>query len=348
MQEAQTWRELLGTIIRDPQEKQRLADELQVGPISLMRWVNGQATPRPQKLWELINALPQHRPVLLELIGREFEGFIIAFERISDDTSQEIPSAFYARVLSAYSTTPRLLRSTSISSLILQQALAHLDPNKQGMSITVVLCSTPRPGGKVRSLRETMGRGTYPWKSHLDNQALLLGYESLAGYAVTTFRSVANQNIKEGQTFFPVLRTEYEESAAACPLLQGNRVAGCLLVASNKVNYFTPARQALIKNYANLLVLACEPEDFYDQQSIELGIMPSLEAQQPYFAHFQQHVTDLMVRTAAEEHPMTRTQAELEIWQQLEEEFLRLSGQVAKNTQDQGAFDVNSSGFIQE
>src|SRR6266571_2964511 len=292
MQEAQTWRELLGTIIRDPQEKQRLADELQVGPISLMRWVNGQATPRPQKLWELINALPQHRPVLLELIGREFEGFIIAFERISDDTSQEIPSAFYARVLRAYSTTPRLLRSTSISSLIFQQ--------------------------------------------------------SLAGYAVTTFRSLANQNIKEGQTFFPVLRTEYEESAAACPLLRGNRVAGCLLVASNKVNYFTPARQALIQNYANLLVLACEPEAFYDQQSIELGIMPSLEAQQPYFAHFQQRVTDLMVRTAAEEHPMTRTQAELEIWQQLEEEFLRLSGQEAKNTQYQGAIDVNSSGFIQE
>src|SRR5258708_19786545 len=101
MQEAQTWRELLGTIIRDPQEKQRLADELQVGPISLMRWVNGQATPRPQKLWELINALPQHRPVLLELIGREVEGFIVPFERISDNTSQEIPSSFSAPFLNS-------------------------------------------------------------------------------------------------------------------------------------------------------------------------------------------------------------------------------------------------------
>ena len=227
MQEAQTWRELLGNIIRDPQEKQRLADELQVGPITLVRWVNGQVKPRPQKLQELMNALPQHRQVLLKLIGEEFQDFISALEEMSEDTSQEIPSAFYARVLSAYSTTPRLLRSSSISSLILQQALAHLDPNRQGMSITVVLCSTPKPGDKVRSLRETLGRGTFPWKSHLENQVRLLGYESLAGYAVTTFRSLANQNIKEGQTFFPVLRTEYEESAAACPLLRGNRVAGC-------------------------------------------------------------------------------------------------------------------------
>ncbi len=327
MQEAQTWRELLGNIIRDPQEKQRLADELQVGPITLMRWVNGQVKPRPQKLQELMNALPQHRQVLLKLIGEEFQDFTSALEEMSKDRSQEIPSAFYARVLSAYSTTPRLLRSSSISSLILQQALAHLDPNKQGMSITVVLCSTPRPGDKVRSLRETLGRGTFPWKSHLENQARLLGYESLSGYAVSTFRFVVNQNIEEGQTFFPVLRTEHEESAAACPLLQANRVAGCLLVASNKANYFTPARQALIQNYTNLLVLACEPEGFYDQQSVELGIMPSLEVQQPHFAHFQQRITDLMVRTAAEGHPLARMQAELEIWQQLEEELLRLSGQ---------------------
>ena len=327
MQEAQTWRTLLGTIIEDPQERQRLAGELEVGPITLTRWANGQATPRLQKLQELTNALPQHRPLLLELLGREFEDFISAFESINADTSPEIPAAFYARVLSTYSTTPHLLRSTSISSLILQQALAHLDPNRLGMSITVVLCSTPRPGGKVRSLRETLGRGTHPWKSHLDNQALLLGYESLAGYAVTTFRCLANQNIKEGQTFLPVLRTGYEESAVACPLLQGNRVAGCLLAASNKVNYFTPVRQALIRSYANLLVLACEPEDFYDQQSIALGIMPSLEAQQSYFAHFRQRVTALMVQTAAEERPMTRKQAELEIWQQLEEEFLHLSAQ---------------------
>jgi hypothetical protein len=327
MQEPQTWRELLGNIIRDPQEKQRLANELRIGPIALRRWVNGQVKPHPQKLQELMNALPQYRQVLLELIGKEFQDFIIALEEISEDTSQEIPSAFYTRVLSAYSTTPHLLRSSSISSLILQQALAHLDPNKQGMSITVVLCSTPRQGDKVRSLREMLGRGTFPWKSHLDDQARLLGYESLAGYAVTTFRFVVNQNIKEGQTFFPVLRTEYEESAAACPLLQANRVAGCLLVASHKANYFTPARQALIQNYANLMVLACEPEGFYDQQSIELGIMPSFEAQQPYFAHFQQRITDLMVRIAAEGYPMTRAQAELEIWLQLEEEFLRLSEQ---------------------
>ncbi len=38
----ETWRSLLKSIISDPQERQRLAEELGIKPITLIRWVNGE------------------------------------------------------------------------------------------------------------------------------------------------------------------------------------------------------------------------------------------------------------------------------------------------------------------
>ncbi len=72
MQEPPTWRDLLGSIIQDPHERQRIANELGVNPVTLMRWVHNEATPRQQNLQLLFKALPQHQTVLRELIAEEF------------------------------------------------------------------------------------------------------------------------------------------------------------------------------------------------------------------------------------------------------------------------------------
>src|SRR5205085_8873280 len=105
-----------------------------------------------------------------------------------DDSSKDIPSEFYGRVFSARSATNETLHFWSISNLILQQALGQLDPDRLGMAITVVRCMPPSNGNKVRSLRESVGQGTPPWNGDLEQQAMFLGAESLAGYAVTTCR----------------------------------------------------------------------------------------------------------------------------------------------------------------
>jgi len=46
MREAVTWRELLGRSIENLQERQRIANAMGVIPITLMRWANGESTPR--------------------------------------------------------------------------------------------------------------------------------------------------------------------------------------------------------------------------------------------------------------------------------------------------------------
>lgn len=75
MQEPPTWRELLGKIVADPHERERIANELGVNPITLVRWVNNESKPRTQHLRQLLNALPEYRARLLELIIEEFEDF---------------------------------------------------------------------------------------------------------------------------------------------------------------------------------------------------------------------------------------------------------------------------------
>src|SRR5207237_8186467 len=102
-------------------------------------------------------------------------------------TVAEIPSEFYASVLTVRASSTPNLRLTSICQRILQHALEQLDPERLGISIWVVTCM-PRSGehNKVRSLREKIGLGTPPWGGNLEQKALFLGAESLSGNVVTT------------------------------------------------------------------------------------------------------------------------------------------------------------------
>ncbi len=183
VQDSQKWRELLAKIIKDSHEKQRVANELGVSVITLTRWVSGESTPRPHNLRLLLKALPEHRKALLETFPEEIS--LSVDEKVEgEDTGQEIPSVFYARVLNAHCNLPRILHFSSICDVILQQALKQLDPNRVGMEITVVQCMYPSLNGKIRSLRESLGRGTPPWNRELEQRTLFLGAESLSGYVV--------------------------------------------------------------------------------------------------------------------------------------------------------------------
>ncbi|HLX39390.1 MAG TPA: GAF domain-containing protein, partial [Ktedonobacteraceae bacterium] len=217
------------------------------------------------------------------------------------------------------------IEPSPIYNIILQQALAQLDPNSVGMSITVALCLPPAPGEKVRTLREGLGRGTFPWETHLENQPYLLGADSLAGHVVSSFRPVVNQNLRQGPSMVPVCRTEWEESSVVYPLLRGVRIAGALIVSSNKPNYFTLTLLQLVQKYAHLMILACSPEQFYDQSQISLRLVPHPDRQPPYFATFQQRVTEkILWARQHEDRTITRIEAEALVWQDLEEELIQV------------------------
>lgn len=325
MQAPIPWRELLGKIIQDPQERQRIANELGVNPITLSRWVSGESKPREHNLKQLFNALPQQRGLLLELIAEEFPEFAtFAQDDVIADLSQEIPSEFYTRILNTYATSSKEHQFWAISNLILQQALGQLDPNQVGMAINIVQCMPPSgEHHKIRSLRERAGRGTPPWPLSLEQRAIFLGAESLAGYAVTSCHPVFIQDSNQGGVF-PAHWVEYEKSAAAFPIMRSGATAGCLLVSSTQPEYFVPARRTILQNYATLMLLAFSPEQMYETHDLDLQPMPHYRTQEKYLFDFRKRVSKLMLEAAQKKHPMSIFEAERLVWQQLEEELLTL------------------------
>src|SRR5258708_22226343 len=74
---ASSWRELLGRIIADPQEKQRVVNELGINPITLVRWVKGEVIPRDENLRRLLEVLPAHREALAQLLMEAFPTLVL-------------------------------------------------------------------------------------------------------------------------------------------------------------------------------------------------------------------------------------------------------------------------------
>ena len=117
----------------------------------------------------------------------------------------------------------------------------------------------------------------------------------------------------------------HEESSAAYPITRQSRVAGCLLVSSVRPNYFTPALQILIEQYANLMSLAFEAEQFFDHDTIHLQVLPKYEDQIPILRTFQSRVARKFVEAAERHDFITLDVAQRAVWQELEEELLQLS-----------------------
>ncbi len=324
MEQPQTWREFLGQHLSDPQERQRIADVIGINPITLVRWSNGESKPRLKSLQRLLAVLPQHHDLLQHLIEEEFKDFssFMNHETHQGD-SLTIPPELFARVLHTVTTLPKSLLFSSISDLILQQAINQLDPQRLGLAIIIACCMPPSANGKVRSLRERAGRGTPPWASSLEQQGLLLGAESLAGHVVSFCRIESNLRLKDDFGIAPGYRGRWEESAVAVPILHLGKVAGSLLVSSSQPNYFTPERCALIEQYAELLFVVFDPEDFYESAQIELKVMPPPEIQSPHFATFREQLMQTMRQAQRDQQPLTLVQAEQVVWHQIEQNLLQ-------------------------
>ncbi len=324
--ELPAWRQLLGQIIADPVERQRIASELGVGPVTLSRWASNISNPRQQNIQNLLRMLPQHRSALFASMCEEFPDIAkSADERDIEDPTRVIPSEFYARVLSAYVDTPHIQRFWSIANNILLQALGQLDPHELGLAITIAQCQSPAVGQPVRSLRERMGLATPPWQSNLEQKAIFLGAESMAGYALTSCRALVVQSREERGNVYPAHWVEWEESAAAIPIMLAHTVAGCLLVSSRQPGFFLPFRLHLMQNYAELLALAFDVEDFYDPEQIDLCVMPHYARQEQYMTHIQQRISTIMIQAVNNGRPIDLVEAQQVVFRELEESFIQLS-----------------------
>jgi hypothetical protein len=76
------------------------------------------------------------------------------------------------------------------------------------------------------------------------------------------------------------------------------------------------------------MTLAFEPEDFFDQQDIQLMIMPEHHTQQAKASNFRQRLSTVLLEVGRNQQTIDIEQSELLVWQQLEEEFLELLVQI--------------------
>jgi hypothetical protein len=332
--EPQTWRQLLALRISDHDERRRIAQLAGVDEVTLKRYAEGKTRRiRPRLLRPLVAAWPSgERPLMTRLILEEFPDFVPSeqFEAtsvnglIATEAPDGIPLEVYERALRAYATTPLSLRLWVISNLVLGAALEQLDPGPHSVGVEVVLVQCMRciHSETVGYLRETCLLGTPPWRTD-QITPLFLGAESLSGYAVTSARPALCQNLRTNPAFLPVRVEAYEESAVAYPLLQGERLGGCLLVAAAQTDFFTPLRLQLVNDYADLAVLALQDDQFYEKQAIQLRTMPATDVQQVHFASFRMRVNEMI--SAPERQVANIVQAEQLVWNQLAEELMSLN-----------------------
>ncbi|WP_376795390.1 hypothetical protein [Thermogemmatispora sp.] len=331
MYEPQRWYEFLSSIEDDPQEQMRLIEAAGVSPITLSRWATGDESPCPYALYRLFCALPEHHQGLLELVAREFallsrrdQGATLCSE------AQEIAPVFYDRVLNAALRVPMPLRTWVVSNLVLQQASIHLDPRRQGLSLLILRCMPPSRGGRVRTLRTSLANDSRRWQLSSQNEACFYGSESLAGHAVSIARTVIFQVPAQAPlTLLPTpgwepLAQDEALTAIACPIVRVRRVAGCLLAVSSQLPLLAQEQLSLLHKYANLLLLAFDPDEFYSIESIDLYSLPPLERQKPLLASLRRRVARMMSEATRQHQPLDVSQAEALAWRQLEEELLTL------------------------
>lgn len=243
---------------------------------------------------------------------------------VADASPESIPVTLYNRVLHLLCTTSYERRFWTTSTVVLNDALKRLDPDRLGLQLSIQQCMAPAYGNSVRCLRARLALGTPPW-SDLVEQKRFFGAESLVGFATSIGRQHTMVTINEKQ-WLPDYLPEQAMSAVASPIMYAGRVAGCLLAVSTRPGYFRqPALLELIQNYAQLLVLAFHPEDFYDLESLELQPMPTFQVQQSYLSSIQQRILGLLKKASIDHRPLSYDVAEQEALWQVEEEFLQLS-----------------------
>ena len=317
-----SWQDILKQMIRTPGERQRLAEALGLSIMTLSRWTNAESIPQRPHIIRLVQVVQPH--YRQELIAALEQGPYPDIQTwLKDGPAEQIPSAFYAEILNLRATMTDALRFWRISEMILQQVLEQLDPNRLGMSITLVQCMPPsrKHDGKIRTLREVTGKGTPPWAADLEHLSLFLGVESLAGYVVESRHEDSIEDLSKDR-LVPAYQTEHEVSSAAFPIMLGDRIAGCLSASSKELGYFTQPRLALLGAFSNLASLAFNKSDFYPTSLIELRVMPKPDRQRPILNTFRFRVSRKLTEALQQGVIKPNAQVEREVWEEIENDLI--------------------------
>lgn len=235
----------------------------------------------------------------------------------------EISAQEYAHLLHTFTITPPKLRLWTMFDLILRQLLDQLDPDGQGIGVTIALCVPPPSGSRVRSLRVVFGKGTGPWQPYLGRRTRFLGVESCAGYALGTGRTIVIHDSVQQAQMCPKSYPPLTQSAVTSPLRRFSSVAGVLNVFSLQKHYFVQDRLHLVEQYAHLLAAMLDAEFFYALETIDLCPLPTPLEQQQEIRRFRGDVKLKIQQATLARRSLTILQAEELVWQEIEEKLIR-------------------------
>ena len=281
---SQTWRDLLGELIETPSERERLASELGVHPWTPWRWIEDKTRPRAKYLKKIPDLFPKQKAMLLQLLRKDYPGLFPEMQEMREGESQaQIPSIYYARLLSALSSDP-VFGSETIYHLGLIQLASQLIP----LAETGVYIMSLSPS---RHSLYTIADMTYDGKNMrvrprhtVVDHLLFAGRESIAGVAV--------MNKQPAQT----------QAELAFPLLRRGKVAGCLWVISTVEEEWSKTKRNLLALYAELLAITFEESQC--AVGVELARVPDYSTQRRLLAlyhtyslssHLIQELEDLLL-----------------------------------------------------
>lgn len=318
------WRELLGSL--NEEERQQIINELGIRDKTLERWIQGHTMlPRSKRVHQLLTVLPpQIRIAFIESIEQDPAFSKYREEFILPSRPLGISSTFYMRVLEANSTASKNFRFTMICQLVLLQMVGQLDPDHRGLSVSILKYTSPSEGKKVRTLHQYFSLGTAPWSNVIEQKGFFMGAESVVGQAAFSQKPsvIQDTHITTSSDIHLLHADASTRSIAGIPLLRGAESAGGLLIVSTQAQFFTRNRVTLLQKYCHLLGVALADNEFYGRQQIDLHAMPSVSEQQHLLDQFRQRISTILRQRNAIRQTTSWQEAEQEVRQALEAEFL--------------------------
>lgn len=256
------WRTWLASLPSD--EKRKLMEDLKISQSSLSRWISRERTPRPHRLYDLINFYP----ALRASIEQEFPD---AFTYDKENIALHLPVQQYEEILQTFAIVAESVSHREIAQKVFVHMSESLDPISSGLFLLPSFCVPV--AGIISHLRTADGYGTGIWKRTQEHEYFDLGKDSLAGVSVTRCRTILYPQMAfiDHRPFSP--HAEKVESAAAFPLLRRGNIAGALVVASVHGDFFNERRCDQCIKYTNLYALSLLDEQFYSPQRIALRVM---------------------------------------------------------------------------
>lgn len=297
----------------------RVANELEVSPNTVYRWMNGHSIPRPMYLRGLLDVLSEHRVNLVESIYKTFPDTLDAHLPAKREIHREIERQI--REITA-TTEDDHLRMARIEEILFSHLSLLLDSPGHGLSITYAQLMPPQDDGLIHSLREAYMRGSYPWPTHLEYRAYL-GSTAVTARAITTLRFATWEDVKEEERVL-VTVDDREHSFCAHPVMRHGRIAGVLLISSEDMELLNDAHIMQISNdSAHLLSLGLRDSDFVSPEIVQLRPMPSPSWQHKRLSKiFSNRITQY-----ARIHRVSRIDAEQQVIRDIELEFEELAQQ---------------------